>query len=331
MIRSESTETNLDYCVQITSNQNEDGKQHLRNFCNVKKTFPVIAVTSKLMTTGVDAQMCKVIVLDTNVNSKTELKQIIGRGTRLYTESTEMSKYYFTIIDFRKSTENMGDDDWDSPDLAKDGIPKTEESDDEEPDEGKQGFRPIVEGDKVEVISKVTTFYDPDSKTKYKYSEVAEYMGKSLKKLGGEIIEDFKNLWLDLDRRDTLITEFKKIGISLENIREIEELTKDEYDLFDVFVKMAYGKEPKLRKLRAEQAKQDKIFFEKYPKKAQEVLNILLDHYAEYGYTQLVGREVLQLDKFEKVGGYREILTKTFESPPEFDNAVKELMIRIYK
>ena len=331
MIQSESKETNLDYCVQITSDQNEEGKQHLRNFCNVKEKFPVIAVTSKLMTTGVDAQMCKVIVLDTNINSKTELKQIIGRGTRLYTESTEISKYYFTIIDFRKSTKNMEEDGWDSAELSKKKIPETEGNDYEEPDEGKHGFRPIVDGDQVEVISKVTKFYDPDSKTQYNYSEVIEYMGKSFKILGGEVIEDFKNLWLDLDRRNTLITEFKKIGISLENIREIEELTKDNYDLFDVFLKIAYGKEPKLRKLRVEQAKQDKVFFEKYPKKAQEVLNILLDLYAEYGYSQLEGREVLQLDKFEKVGGYREILTKTFESPPEFDNAVKELMVRIYK
>ena len=327
IIQSESEVRDLNYCVQITSDQGADGKRQLKKFCNVKEKFPVIAVTSKLMTTGVDARMCKLIVLDTNVNSKTELKQIIGRGTRVYEESTEMNKHYFTIMDFRKSTTRLEDLDWDSAPLAEPAKPKSGKPKTERP----PFYRPEVEGEIGSVVREVTKFYDVDAKTGYRYTEISEYIGSAVKTLGGEAIEDFKNLWLDLDKRTTLINQFKTKGVSLEDIREIEKLTKDEYDLFDVFVKIVYGEKPKLRKLRAEQAKQDKTFFEKYPEKAQEVLNILLDHYAEYGYQELEGRKVLELPKFEKLGGYREILTKTFENPPEFDNAVKQLMMRIYK
>lgn len=327
MIQSESKETNLDYCVQITSDQGEEGKKNLAKFCDVKEKYPVIAVTSKLMTTGVDAQMCKVIVLDTNVNSKTELKQIIGRGTRVYEESAEMEKHYFTIIDFRKSTERLEDPDWDSPVLPEKPKPKSKKPEEER----EPFFRPIIEGEEGEIIREINKVYDPDAKTGYNYAEISQHLGNAVKSLSGPMIEDFKNLWLDLDKRSELVSEFERNGILLEHIREVENLTKDHYDLFDVFVKIAYNEKPKLRKLRAEQAKKDKTFFEKYPQKAQEVFNILLDHYAEYGYKQLEDRHVLELDKFEKLGGYRTILTKIFESPPEFDNALKELMVRVYK
>lgn len=327
MIRSESDVKNLDYCVQITSDQGEDGQKHLANFCEVKKQFPVIAVTSKLMTTGVDAKMCKVIVLDTNINSKTELKQIIGRGTRVYEDSTEMDKHYFTIIDFRKSTEKLEDPDWDSPPLSETAKPKSGKP--ETPRD--PFFRPDVEGDQGSVVREVTKIYDPDAKTGYNYTEISEKVGSAVRTLSGPMIEDFKNLWLDLDKRTQMISEFESKGISIDHIREIENLTKEEYDLFDVFVKIVYGEKPKLRKLRVEQAKKDKTFFEKYPEKAQQVLNVLLEHYAEYGYQELDDRKVLQLSKFEQFGGYRNILTSIFESPPAFDVALKELMIRVYK
>jgi type I restriction enzyme, R subunit len=327
MIQSQSKEKNLDYCVQITSDQGEEGKKQLANFCDVKEKFPVIAVTSKLMTTGVDAQMCKVIVLDTNVNSKTELKQIIGRGTRVYDESTEMDKHYFTIIDFRKSTKKLEDLDWDSPPLAEVAKPKSDKP--ENPRD--PFFRPEVEGDEGSVVREVTKRYDTNAKTGYNYTKIEELIGNAVRSLSGPMIDDFKNLWLDLDKRSKLVSEFESKGISLDNIREIENLTQDKYDLFDVFVKIVYDEKPKLRKLRAEQAKKDKTFFEKYPAKAQDVLNILLDHYAEYGYKQLEDRKVLQLNKFEKLGGFRTILTQIFESPEKFDDALKELLVRVYK
>jgi len=331
MILSESKEKNQNYCVQITSNQGEDGKQQLKKFCNVKEKFPVIAVTSKLMTTGVDAEMCKLIVLDTNVNSKTELKQIIGRGTRVYDNSKEMDKHYFTIMDFRQSTTSLEEDDWDSPVVAEDKEEETEKGE-IVPIEHKKFRRPEVEGDEVSVITEVTKILDADSKTGYNYVEIKELMKTTIRTLGGEAIEDFKNLWLDLDKRHKLISQFESKGVSVDNIRQMENLTQDKYDLFDLFVKIAYDEKPKLRKIRAEQAKKDKIFFEKYPTKAQDVLNILLDHYAEYGYTQLEEpRKVLQLNKFEKLGGYKTILTQIFEEPEKFDDALKEIMIRVYK
>ena len=328
IILSDRKEENKNYCVQITSNQGEEGKHQLKKFCNVKETFPVIAVTSKLMTTGVDAQMCKLIVLDTNVNSKTELKQIIGRGTRVYDSSKEIGKHYFTVMDFRKSTEKLEDPDWDSPVITENKKTKSSK-----PETHRDHFhRPEVEGDKGSVVSTETKLYDTDSTTGYNYVKLEEYVGNAIRTLSGDMIEGFKDLWLDLDKRHKLISQFESKGISLDNIREVEKLTEDKYDLFDLFVKIAYDEKPKLRKIRAEQAKKDKTFFEKYPTKAQDVLNILLDHYAEYGYTQLEEpRKVLQLNKFEKLGGYKTILTQIFEDPEKFDMALKEIMIRVYK
>jgi len=325
MLLDESKE-DINYCVQITSNQGEEGKKQLGNFCDNKEKYPVIATTSKLMTTGVDAQMCKLIVLDTNINSKTELKQIIGRGTRIFDESEKMEKYYFTVIDFRRSSEKLEDPDWDSPALAEAAKPKKPGK----KSETEPKFRPEVEGDKGGVVREVTKIYDPDAKTGYEYSEISEFIGTAIRTLTGPMIEDFKNLWIDLEKRTLLLEQFKRKGISLEDIREIENLTKENYDLFDVFVKIVYDKKPKLRKIRVEQTKQDKTFFEKYPEKAQEVLNVLLDHYAEYGYQELGDRKVLLLEKFQKLGGPRTILTEIFKTPEVFDNAVKELMIRIY-
>ena len=327
-LKAVSSIKDSNYCVQITSNQKEEGKTHLKNFCNVKEKFPVIAVTSKLMTTGVDAQMCKIIILDTVVNSKTELKQIIGRGTRIYDKSDLMEKYFFTLVDFRKSTEKLTDPDWDSPVLSEEKQPKPKNS----TTETEHFFRPEVEGDPSggEVSSEKTKIYDPTQKTGYRYLEYKQYVGNMIRTLSGEIINDFKNLWVDTEKRESFIKELTDNRISFDEIRKIEKLSQEEYDLFDVFVKVAYNGNPKLRKKRAEQAKVDKSFFEKYPEKAQKVLNVFLKIYADYGYRQL-GRETLQLPEFEELGGYREILTSTFNDPDAFDDALTELKLRIYK
>jgi type I restriction enzyme, R subunit len=315
------------YCVRITSNE-KDRKATLANFCDVKETYPVIAVTSKLMTTGVDAQMCKLIVLDTFVHSKTELKQIIGRGTRIYADSKEMEKYYFTIMDFRGSTIKLDDPDWDSPPISKPSKEK-------KPGKGEEREKiisPIVEGEKGEVIRVIKKIYNPNSESGYDYEEFSEHLGNAIRTLSGPMIEDFKQLWLDLEKRKTLVSEFKSKGISIENIRELD-VKSMSYDVFDILVKLAFPNEkykPKLRSIRADQAKKDKIFFEKYPEKARDVLNVLLEHYAEYGFQELEDRKVLQLQKFQKFGSPKTILTDVFKSPDVYDNAIKELMIRIY-
>ena len=110
------------------------------------------------------------------------------------------------------------------------------------------------------MVSTETKLYDADSTTGYNYVKLEEYMGNTIRTLSGDMIEDFKNLWLDLDKRHKLISQFESKGISLDNIREIENLTQDKYDLFDLFVKIAYDEKPKLRKIRAEQAKKIKHF-----------------------------------------------------------------------
>lgn len=313
------------YCVRITSNEGEIGKGQLAKFCDPKEKFPVIAVTAKLMTTGVDAQTCKLIVLDTFVNSQTELKQIVGRGTRIF-DSESIKKYYFTIMDFRGSTAMFSDPEWDGEPVPK-KYPKRSISKKHEPKEPTQ--RVIVDGKPVEIIGKTVKVFDSTQPVGHRFLEYTEYVGNAVRTLSGEMIDEFRHLWVNLDERKKLVQKLSDRGISVEKIRELTNLYQA--DVFDILSNLAYKKPIKSRDQRAYLVRQDKSFFDKYPESAREVLDILLEHYAEYGYQELEERTVLQLDKFEKFDGPRNILTHIFKNPEEYDKAVQELIIKIYE
>ena len=314
----------IDYCKRITSNEGEFGKKELDKFCNPKEQFPVIAVTSKLMTTGIDAPTCKVIVLDTFVNSQTELKQIIGRGTRVY-ETDSIKKQYFTIIDFRGSTSQFDDPEWDGEPIPT-IIPKrsTIKTEQKEPK-----IRPEVDGDIVEIVGKSVKVVDLSQPAGHRLIEFNEYVGKVVRQLSGNLSEEFRRVWIDIEERKNIVQALKEKGITIENIKEITKYTQ--VDIFDILRNLAYNEHIKSRHQRVFLVKQDQSFFAKYPEKARVVLDILLDHYAEYGYQELEDRDVLKLEKFKKFDGPVNIIKNIFNGPENYDKAINELVHRIYE
>jgi type I restriction enzyme R subunit len=277
------------------------------------------------MTTGVDAQTCKLIVLDTFVKSQTELKQIVGRGTRVY-ESKSIKKYYFTIMDFRGSTAQFRDPGWDGEPVPK-KYPKPSRGKKRESKEPTE--RIIVDGKPVEISGRTVKVYDPSQPSGHQFLGYKEYIGKTVRELSGEMIEDFKNLWINLEDHKKLVKKLEERRITPDRIRELTNLY--EADIFDILVNLAYEKPIKSRHQRAYLVMKDKPFFAKYPEKAREVLTILLDHYAEYGYEELEDRSVLELTKFKKFNGTRNILTNIFSNPKEYDKAVQDLIVNIYE
>ena len=312
------------YCVRITSNEGDKGKAELGKFCDPKEKYPVIAVTSKLMTTGVDAQTCKLIVLDTFVNSQTELKQIVGRGIRVY-DTESIKKYYFTIMDFRGSTAKFSDPEWDGEPVPQ-KYPKRS-SKKSEPTEPVQ--RLIVDDKPVEIYRKTVKVFDSSEPTGHQILEYTEYAGKMVRKLTKDMIDELRHLWTNLEERKKFVQNLSDKGISVEKIRELTNFYQA--DPFDILSNLAYKKPIKSRDQRAYLVRQDKSFFDKYPERARKVLDLLLEHYAEYGYQELEERTVLQLDKFEKFDGPTNILTSIFKNPKEYDKAVQELIIKIYE
>ena len=311
-----------EYCKRITQKE-ADRKAELANFCNPKEKFPVIAVTSKLMTTGIDAPTCKAIVLDTIINSETELKQIEGRGARV---QIDFGKYYFTIIDFRDSTARFDDPDWDGEPLPK-HRPKKSKSGKREPTEPKE--RLVVDGEEVEIMGRSVKVYDPSQPSGHRWLELSEYVGNSVRKLSGDLEKEFRDVWCNMENRKKLVNDLKQRGISIEQIRKDKQLFQA--DMFDILMNIAYNKRIRSRNNRKFIVKKDKSFFLKYPEKAREVLDVLLEHYAEYGYQELEDRKVLALDKFDKFDGPVNIVENIFGGGDKFDKAVHELVLKIYE
>ena len=314
----------IDYCKRITSNEGEIGKKELDKYCNPKEKLPVIAVTSKLMTTGVDAPTCKVIVLDTFVNSQTELKQIVGRGTRIY-ETESLKKQYFTIIDFRGSTSQFDDPEWDGEPIPIHVPPKSSKTKREQKE---VETRPEVNGDVVEIIGKSVKVVDLSQPAGHRLIEFNEYVGKAVRQLSGNLSEEFRNVWIDVDKRKKLVEALKQRGITVDNIKEITKYSQ--VDIFDILNNLAYNGHIRSRYQRVFLVKQDESFFAKFPEKARDVLDVLLDHYAEYGYQELEERDVLKLDKFKEFNGPENIIKNIFNGPENYDKVLQELVQRIY-
>jgi len=324
LLVNESGEGN-EYCRRITSNEGEEGKKQLDKFCDPKEKFPVITTTSKLMTTGIDAQTCKVIVLDTFVNSQTELKQIIGRGVRIY-ESESLKKFYFTIIDFRGSTSEFDDPEWDGEPVPK-HYPKKSERKKREPTEPTQRFE--VDGEPVEISGKTVKVGDLSQPSGHQLIEITQYIGKAVRTLSGNLSDEFRQIWIDIEKRKKLVSDLKDRGITIDKIREVTKYSQA--DIFDILNNLGFNQHIKSRHQRAYKVRKDKPFFAIYPEKAREVLHVLLDHYAEYGYQELEGRGVLQLDTFEKFNGPINIVNNIFNGSDNYDKAVHKLVQKIYE
>ncbi len=338
---------NSKYVMQITGD-NEEGKRELDNFTNPEELYPVIATTSKLMTTGIDAQTCKLIVLDSNIKSMTEFKQIIGRGTRI---NEEYGKTFFTIMDFRNVTDLFADPDFDgepvrvkeigekdpieSPD-DEDDIPITDENGNEivfdtpnipdagvVEDSGTLYKKTYINGVNVSVLHERIQFLDENGKLIT--GSLKDYTKQKVTK-EFSTLNDFLNHWNSSQKKQAIIEELEANGIIYENFKE--EIGK-EMDIFDMILHCAYDMPPLTRKERAERVKK-RNYFSKYGEKARAVLETLLEKYADDGIENIESLSVLKVQPFDKFGSPLEIIN-LFGGKEKYLNAIAELEKELYE
>ncbi len=318
---------NPKYVMRITGDSNE-GKAELDNFINPESRFPVIATTSDLLTTGVDAKTCKLIVLDKTIKSMTIFKQIIGRGTRI---EEEYSKYFFTIMDFKKATELFRDPDFDGEPVVifEPGPDEPPVPPDPPPDDGDDGpsivdppgngtVKYILGGIPAKIIHERIEYYGPDGKL-----IIESYRDFTRKTVRSEFasLDDFLKRWNASKKKQAIIELLEEHGIALENLAEH---VGREYDDFDLICHIAYDQPPLTRKERANKVKK-RNYFMKYGEQARAVLNGLLDKYADEGIASIENPKVLNLKPFSEIGTPYEIITKVFGGKDNYDKALQEL------
>lgn len=330
---------NSKYIMQITGD-NPEGKAELDNFILPDSKYPVIVTTSKLLSTGVDAQTCKLIVLDKRIESMTEFKQIIGRGTRI---NEAYDKAYFTIIDFRKATELFADKDFDG-----EPVQIYEPHEDEPivpPDEARnapgEGETIIDEGVQIGAQNKGarrTKYYVGDVEVRL-VSERVQYYGKDGKLITESLndytrkavhknfasLDEFLSRWTSADKKQAIIEELENEGVLLDALAD--EVGKD-FDAFDLVCHVAFGQKPLTRRERAENVKK-RNYFAKYEEKARAVLEALLDKYADEGLNNIEDPKILKVQPFDKHGTPTEII-KAFGGRDKYFEAVRELEENIY-
>lgn len=330
---SDMCRKNPDYVVRITGSD-PYGQSKLDYFISVASKYPVIATTSKLLSTGVDCKMVKFIVLDQRINSMTEFKQIVGRGTRIREKD---GKTHFTIMDFRNITRLFADPDWDGPIEVDESYskqkpkPYPEYKDDptiiHEPDpKPRPNPKPIVDKDgcRVEVINKVVSVYDANGKL-LRTESITDYTRKNINDTYVNL-DDFISHWNAAEKKAEITDLMRESGIDLQALKI--ERNMENVDDFDFICHIAYGKKPLTRKERAENVKKRDVF-NRYGAEARKVLEALLDKYANDGISQLENRMVLKLDPFRQMGSPANI-AKLFGGNKQYFSAVKELENLIY-
>jgi type I restriction enzyme R subunit len=309
---------NRKYVMRITGD-NQEGKAELDNFISPESRYPVIATTSKLMSTGVDAQTCKLIVLDKRIQSMTEFKQIIGRGTRI---NEDYGKYYFTIMDFKKATELFADPDFDGEPVEIYGPGGNGPGSPRDPEGENNREKYFVDDVGVEVVTERTQYYGPDGKLITE--SLKDYTRKTMLK-DFESLDSFLKHWNEAEKKQAIISELEEKGILLDALSE--EVGKD-FDPFDLVCHVAFDRPPLSRKERAEKVKKSN-YFSKYGKQAQEVLDALLDKYADDGIENLENMSVLKVQPFDSIGTPLEIV-KLFGGKSNYLEAVRGLESQLY-
>ena len=333
------------YVVQITGD-NTEGKLELDNFIDPEKTYPVIATTSKLMSTGVDAQTCKLIVLDQGIKSMTLFKQIIGRGTRL---REDLGKTWFTILDFKRATELFADKDFDGEPVQIYEPGSGEPVAPPEPvvpggnpgDAGQTGGAPEplgpftgggeADGPKKYVIGNNVTVAVARERVQYLNAEgklitesLRDYTRINLRKRF-DSLDQFLQAWQQADRKAALLQELEGQGVLLEALAD--EVGKD-LDPFDLLLHVAYDQPPLTRSERARRVQKRNVFTQ-YGPVARKVLEALLDKYADEGIATIESNEVFKLQPFTDLGSPVE-LVRSFGGRPQYLNALQTLERELY-
>ena len=331
-LNSDMVKENPDYVVRITGSD-DYGKKKLDYFISVSAPYPVIATTSKLLSTGADCKMTKLIVLDEMIGSMTEFKQIIGRGTRLREKE---GKTHFVVMDFRNVTRLFADPDWDGPIMIDPGFtpggqktPPTPGPDDPpvpiEPP-GPKNPKPIVsrDGCKVDIIHKTVSVYDANGKL-LRQESIVDYTKENIR---GEYasLDNFIRQWSKEEKKEKIREMLLERGIDLELMKSEQGMA--DVDDFDFICHVAFDKKPLTRKERANNVKK-KDFLSKYSGIAREVLESLLDKYMNTGIYEIEKTEILKLDPFQKLGKPAKI-AGYFGGKAGYMQAVKELEEAIY-
>ncbi len=339
---------NRKYVMRITGDEAE-GKAELDNFINPEERYPVIATTSKLMTTGVDAQTCKLIVLDQHIRSMTEFKQIIGRGTRI---NEDYGKYWFTIMDFKKATELFADPAFDGepvqiyqpgpgespvpPDAppesgGPDGPNSPDAPGEGEPDfpddpDGKARIRYVVDNIPVSVIAERVQYYGPDGKL---ITEALRDFTRARVKKQFASLDEFLRRWSDADQKKAIIDEMASQGVMWDELaEEVSKKLGSTLDPFDLICHVAFDQPPLSRRDRAENVRK-RNYFAKYQGTARQVLEGLLDKYSDSGVEHIEDVRILQLDPFRRLGSPVELIG-VFGGKGAYLSAVSELEDELY-
>ncbi|WP_124948439.1 EcoAI/FtnUII family type I restriction enzme subunit R [Sulfuriferula thiophila] len=335
------------YVMRITGDEQE-GKAELDNFINPEERYPVIATTSKLMTTGVDAQTCKLVVLDQHIKSMTEFKQIIGRGTRI---NEDYDKYWFTIMDFKKATELFADEAFDGPpesiyepkgddpvvppdeeteiDLDENGNPTGTDGEIIQPDvdfpndeSGTKRVKYVLGDVSVYVVAERVQYYGSDGKLITE--SLKDYTRQTVRKDYASL-DEFLRSWTQADRKAAILQELEAHGVLLAALAE--EVGKD-FDAFDLICHVAFDQPPLTRRERAEQVKK-RNYFAKYGEQARKVLESLLEKYADTGIENIEDIKILTLDPFKHMGTASEIVS-AFGGKQAYIAALHELERNLY-
>jgi type I restriction enzyme R subunit len=348
---------NSKYVMQITGD-NAEGKAELDQFIHPEEKYPVIATTSELMTTGVDAKTCKLIVLDKRIQSMTKFKQIIGRGTRI---DEDHDKLYFTIMDFKKATELFADPEFDGEpvQIYKPGpedppLPPDEGETDDQTEGGsgtsagqsggegngtdsgtsgpgsQGGFtgggqprtKYVVDDVQVSVLAERVQYYSPDGKLITE--SLTDY---TRKKVHAEYatLDAFLQKWSSADQKEAIVAELEERGVLF---AELADQVGKDFDPFDLVCHVAFDQPPLTRRERAENVKKQN-YFTKYGDKARAVLEALLEKYADEGIETIEDPSVLKVQPIDKFGTPVEII-RLFGGAEEYQTAVKELESALY-
>ncbi|MBU0968677.1 MAG: DEAD/DEAH box helicase family protein [Proteobacteria bacterium] len=353
--------SNRRYVVRMTGDDKE-GKSLLSYFIDNDEPYPVIATTSRLLSTGVDAKTCKLIVIDQTINSMTQFKQIVGRGTRI---REDYNKLYFTIMDFKGATRLFQDKDFDGepvtiyePDPDDPILPPEDEVDvgevigdpppggstetgDDNPegddeDEGGGGdgiggrVRYVIDDVEVKTAIERSQYLDENGKLiteDYRVLLKDEIKKTLLREFS--TLNDFLRRWSEAERKQAVIDELKEQGIPLEVLREVVP-DGTQIDAFDLVAHIAFDQPPLTRKERANNVKK-RNYFSKYGDEARAVLEALLEKYADHGITNIEDPKILELPPFRELGTKTQIRRGIFGGPDKFSQALTELEQELYK
>ena len=342
-LNTDLTQQNADYVVRIVSDEGEVGKRHLDDFMDIEKRTPVLVTTSQLLTTGVDVPTCKNIAIFRVINSLTDFKQIIGRGTRV---RSDYGKLFFTILDYTGSANaQFADPQFDGEpisltdeELNAEGQPvkiviksfqhETEDAevsitDDLEMQEPKKFY---VDAGTVEITADTVYDLDADGK-RIRAITYTEYTGQTVRLMFTSAAE-LRSKWGHAQERAAIVEALEDKGISLEQLLRVS--GKPEADPFDLLCNLAYNSPVRTRRERAERLTQDeKEFFQKFRPEAQQILKEVLRKYVEYGTTQLDDTNVLKISPISNYGNIMEI-SQFFSGPEHLKQTLGEMQGLLY-